>query len=90
MKDYLLTNLFNADKINEQRKMLLSHGIKEAELEKYMIVLDEVNPKLMSRVLSWLNENYGSPVGYITKELGITENEIEKLKSKLLDENKGE
>ena len=85
MSDYLLTNLFNAARIAEQRKMLLSHGLSEAEVDKYMIVFDEVNPKLMLTVLSWLKENYGSPVGYITKELGITEDEIGTLKAKFLD-----
>lgn len=86
MKDYLLTNTFNADSINAQRKMLLSNGIKESELDKYMIVLDEVNPILMNTVMSWLKENYGSPVGYIINELGITEEEIETLKAKFLEE----
>ena len=85
LKDFLLTNVFNADLIAEQRKMLLSNGIKESELEKYMIILDEVNPKTMNVLFSWLKENYGSPVGYITKELGITEDEIETLKSKFLE-----
>lgn len=85
MSDYLLTNVFNAERIGQQRKMLLSRGIKESELDKYMIVLDEVSPKLMSSVLEWLRKNYGSPVGYITKELGITEDEIGTLKSKFLD-----
>jgi protein-tyrosine phosphatase len=86
MKDYLLTNTFNADSINAQRKMLLSNGIKESELDRYMIVLDEVNPVLMKTVMSWLKENYGSPVGYIINELGITEEEIETLKAKFLEE----
>ena len=86
IEDYLLTNIFNADLIESQRKMLLSHGINESELEKYMIVLDEVNPKLMNTVLSWLKENYGSPVGYIVKELGVSNDEIEALKSKFLEE----
>lgn len=86
MKDYMLTNTFNADSIKAQRKMLLSKGIKESELEKYMVVLDEVNPILMNTVISWLKENYGSPVGYIIKELGINEDEIETLKTKFLEE----
>lgn len=86
IEDYLLTNIFNADIIESQRKMLLSHGIPEAELETYMVVLDEVNPKLMNTVLSWLKENYGSPVGYIVKELGVSNDEIETLKSKFLEE----
>ena len=86
MEDYLLTNIFNADLIESQRKMLLSNGIKKPELEKYMIILDEVNPKLMNTLLSWLKENYGSPVGYIINELGISYDEIETLKSKFLEE----
>ena len=85
LEDYMLTNIFNAELIDTQRKMLLSRGMKESELEKYMIVLDEVNPKTMNILLSWLKENYGSPTGYIINELGISEDEIEKLKSKFLE-----
>ena len=85
MSDYMLTNEYNADIIASQRKKLLSQGIEGEKLEKYMIVFDEVNPKTMKNVLSWLKEDYGSPVGYIIKELGITQNEIEKLKSKFLE-----
>ncbi len=84
--DYMLTNTFNADLIDSQRKMLLSHGINESDFEKYMIVFDEVNPKTMNTVLSWLRKNYGSPVGYIIKELGISEDDIAALKAKFLEE----
>ena len=86
LEDFMLTNIFNADRIASQHKMLLSHGINEADLQKYMIVLDEVNPKTMNTVLSWLKENYDSPVGYIIKELGISEDEIAELKAKFLEE----
>ena len=86
LADYMLTNTFNADLIDSQRKMLLSHGVNESDFEKYMIVLDEVNPKTMNTVLSWLRENYGSPVGYIINELGISEDDIVALKAKFLEE----
>ena len=86
MEDYMLTNTFNASLIESQRKMLLSHGMNEQELEKYMIVLDEVNPKTMNIALAWLKENYGSPVGYIINGLGISNDDIEKLKAKFLEE----
>ena len=66
--------------------MLQSHGVKESDIEKYMLVLDEVNPKTMRTVLSWLEENYGSPLGYITSELGVSPDEIEQLKAKFLEE----
>lgn len=85
LKDYMLTNVFNANLIETQRKMLLSRGMSDSEIEKYMIILDEVNPKTMNIVISWLKKNYGSPVGYIIKELGLSENDIEKLKTKFLE-----
>ena len=85
LDDYMLTNTFNADLIARQRKMLSDYGIAESDMEKYMLVLDEVSPKTMNTVLEWLKENYGSPVGYITSELGITDDEIESLKTKFLE-----
>ena len=85
MKDFLLTNTFNAEKIAAQRKMLLSRGVEEAKLEQYMMVLDEVSPKTMTMLLSWLKEKYGSPVGYIIDELGISEEDIAALQTKFLE-----
>ena len=85
MNDYVLTNTFNAEAIASQRKMLLSRGMTESEVAKYMPVLDEVNPQFMANVLSWLRENYGSPVGYIIDALGLTEKDIETLRTKFLE-----
>ena len=85
MKDFLLTNEYNAEKIAAQRKMLLSHGIDESQLEQYMIILDEVNPKTMATLLSWLKEKYGSPVEYIVQELGVSEEDIAELQTKFLE-----
>ena len=50
-----------------------------------MIVFDEVSPKTMNIAISWLKENYSSPVGYVVNELGITEDEIMNLKAKFLE-----
>ena len=86
MKDYLLTNVFNAERIDGQRKMLKSHGVKESDIEIYMMILDEVSPRMMNTLLAWLRENYGSPIGYITSELGVSPDEIELLKAKFLEE----
>ena len=85
MKDFLLTNEYNAEKIAAQRKMLLSHGIDESQLEQYMMILDEVSPKTMSTLLSWLKEKYGSPVEYIVQELGVSEEDIAALQTKFLE-----
>ena len=85
MEDFLLTNAFNAEKIAAQRKMLLSRGVDESRLEQYMMILDEVNPKTMIMLLSWLKEKYGSPAGYIIDALGISEEDIAALQTKFLE-----
>ena len=85
MNDYTLTNAFNAEVIASQRKMLLSRGLTEQELTQYMPVLDEVNPQFMANVISWLKENYGSPLGYIIDALGLSEKDIETLRTKFLE-----
>ena len=85
MEDFLLTNAFNAEKIAAQREMLLSRGVEESRLEQYMMILDEVNPKTMIMLLSWLKEQYGSPAGYIIDALGISEEDIAALQTKFLE-----
>ena len=85
MSDYMLTNTYNAELIARQHQMLESYGIPGSDMERYMLVMDEVTPKTMNTVMAWLKENYGSPAGYIVQELGTTEDEIEALKAKFLE-----
>ena len=35
--------------------------------------------------IQWMKETYGSPLGYITRELGVTEAEIHELREKFLE-----
>jgi hypothetical protein len=39
----------------------------------------------MTNGLAWLKENYGSTMGYIKQELGVTDEEIAELQAKYLD-----
>jgi hypothetical protein len=39
----------------------------------------------MQNVLAWMTENYGSPLGYITQELDVTEEELNELRNKYLE-----
>lgn len=86
IKDYLLTNEFNAEKIAGERKLLESKGIEEDKFDLYMMGMDEVFPELMTNVLDWMKDEYGSPVEYIKKELGVSEADIKTLKDKFLTE----
>ena len=86
MEDFLLTNTFNAKLIESERKMLIEQGYSGAELDNLMKAMDEVDPQYMINVLDWLKENYGSVTGYITQELGVTNEQLAALREKFLED----
>ena len=49
-----------------------------------MKAMDEVDIQYMVNALDWMKNNYGSVKGYITRELGVTEAEIEQLQARYL------
>lgn len=85
LEDFILTNTFNAELIESQRRMLEERGYEGEELEKLMTAMDAVNPRYMLVALDWMKEKYGSALGYITQELGVSEAEIELLRNKYLE-----
>jgi len=85
MEDFLLTNVYNAALIEENHRLLEAEGISEEEMITYLPMMDQVNSALMSAAIAWMTENSGSPLGYITQELGVTEDEIAVLRDKFLE-----
>lgn len=85
MSDYLLTNTYNAELIEQERQMLAAEGIEGETLDLYMTALDGVCPQMMQNALDWMKENYGSVEGYITGALGVTDAQLEALKDKFLE-----
>jgi len=85
LADYMLTNEFNAERIRRQRQALIDQGVAGEDLDMCMAVMDEVFPGALINALDWMRENYGSPLGYITGELGVTEAQIEALREKYLE-----
>ncbi len=85
MEDFELTNTFNADLIAKEREMLTGQGYEGEELALMMTAMDEVNPQYMENAYAWIEDEYGSVVGYITKELNISEEQINTLKDKFLE-----
>lgn len=85
MEDYLLTNEFNAELIAEERQYLKENGAAEDEIDAYMLTMDQVFPALLNNAVAWMTENYGSPLGYITQGLGMSEEEITELRDKFLE-----
>ena len=85
MEDFLLTNAFNADLIEEDKRMLREEGIAEEDMDVYLSQMDQVSEAYMRNALAWMTENYGSPLGYITQVLGVTEEELIELRDKFLE-----
>ena len=83
--DFMLTNTFNAALIESERKMLTEQGYSGEELDTLMKAMDEVDPQYMTNALDWMKGNYGSVIGYITQELGITDEQIHTLRAKYLE-----
>ena len=85
MADFMLTNDYNAALIAEEREYLIENGVGEDELETFMKSMDQVFPEFMENAIQWMTETYGSPLGYITQALGVTEAEIQALRDKILE-----
>lgn len=84
MADFLLTNEYNAALIAEERAYLIENGVGKDEIETFMKSMDQVFPEFMENAIQWMTEAYGSPMGYITQTLGVTEADIQALRDKFL------
>ena len=85
MADFLLTNEYNEALIEEEREYLTENGATEEEVETFIKSMDQVSPEFMENAIRWMTETYGSPLEYITRELGVTEAEIGMLREKFLE-----
>jgi hypothetical protein len=85
LADFLLTNEFNAEKIAKEREMVKQLSEDPQEQELLLLAMDYVSETTMRNALDYLNGEYGSPVGYITQELGLTEDQITELQNKFLE-----
>ncbi len=84
--DYLLTNVYNKDIIEKEKKELKKILGEGADIEKYMSALDQVNIDYMKRLVEFMKEQCGSVVGYIKENFGATDEIIAELQEKYLEE----
>ncbi|MBQ8966644.1 tyrosine-protein phosphatase [Ruminococcus sp.] len=86
VEDYMLTNIYNSERIAAERRMLENSGkIPPDKTDAYLMAMDRVNETTMTNVIAHLKENYGSVNGYIKAELGVTDSELEALREKFLE-----
>jgi len=86
LEDYMRTNDFYAKKpadVVRLQPLLKRHGLDELN-SRVMNALTKAYRPAMELALKSLDEKYGSPVGFITKELGVTEAKLDLLRQRFL------
>lgn len=83
-EDYLLTNVYNAERIASTRQYLQTKGYEKAFIDKAVLVFDAVDESFLCTAINFLKKKYGSVTGYIHNGLKINQTEINSLKEKYL------
>ncbi len=85
INDYLLTNVYNAQRIEGTKQYLRAKGCDDATIAKAILVFDAVDERFMRNAVGYLKNEYGSVTGFIRDGLNISQAEIEHLKEKYLE-----
>lgn len=85
MEDYMLTNIFNKEKLDRVSAGLEKMDITPEFREIALFGSGAVYENYMLNALKALDENYGSPAGFIKEELGIGQDECQILQKKFLE-----
>ena len=84
IEDFLLTNTYNAKRIEMTRGALKAQGYDDIFIEKAILVLDAISESSIRNAIAYLKKEYGSVVGYISDGLNISQAEIDSVKEKYL------
>lgn len=84
MRDYLLTNEYNAAQIEAVRSKVSAYPMPPEKLEALLFMCGAVVESYMTNAIVTLNEKYGSAAGYLRDELNVDKAEIGELKAKYL------
>ena len=85
IEDYLLTNLYNKEKLDKARAGLAKMSVSDDFREVALFGCGAVYEYYMLNALKALDENYGSPSEYLKEELGIGKSECNELQKKFLE-----
>lgn len=84
MADYLLTNAYNAEKLDPVREKLNAVPMPPEKLDALLFVLGGVSERYMDTAIDTLERTYGSVTAYLEQELGVGEKERMQLRDMLL------
>ena len=85
LRDYMLTNEFNAQRIAADRRMVAESGVSPEDSDLYLSAMNQVNAGFMTNALDWLKAEYGSVEGYLTAELNLNAEKLALLRDKFLE-----
>jgi len=85
MEDYMMTNIVGRSKAENARRAVLERGgpQKEADFEYDANIARE---SFLNNAFDAIRENYGDPVTFLKEVGGITEDEIEQFRKRILEE----
>ena len=84
MNDYLMTNLANTDIIDNDVNAV-SKYTDDPEIIEKAIMMDGVSADLLQSVVDKMNAEYGSVKGYIKTKIGLSDDDLAKLKEIYLE-----
>ena len=85
LDDYLLSDEFLATRIEQDRQLLLDEGVEGDELEWCLVTLDKTDERMMRTAFDWMDSTYGSACDYVTRELGVDQEQLAALRDKFLE-----
>ena len=84
LADYMLTNEFNRDIVEEAAKTAEEWRMPPEMADLYLFMAGGVIRRYMECALDYLDREYGGPAGYLEKEIGIDREKRERLQAKYL------
>lgn len=85
LDDYLLTNEYNSAVVEKVEQIAAALPIPQDKRDALMFMSGCVVESYIVHILDLLEERYGSVVGYLQEELGLSEAERQKLKDLFFD-----
>ena len=84
VSDYLLSNLYRKELIEEEKERSRELIANDPSMEKLILMLPGVNEDIMRSVLSSIKERYGSYENYFKEEHGISSEKLQEIRDHYL------
>ena len=83
--DYEVSNLYFAERIAGMEAMLRGRGVEEEILPPILGMAGVYRP-MLDKAWQYMNDNWGSPVGYLKQACGVSEEELAILRERYIED----